>query len=85
MAWEPREGNGSLFLNGKRDKESQPNYRGDILLNGVLYELSGWIKKTAKGDNFLSLAGKVKEERVQKPAPSTEHGRVADMDSDIPF
>lgn len=91
MAWEPKEGSGSLFQADKKGNEKAPAYRGDILLNGVMYELAGWVKKTSKGDNFLSLAGKVKEERhtasmyatskeVPKPA-----GGMADMSDEIPF
>ena len=81
MAWEPKEGSGSLFQNDKKGNEKAPGWRGDIMLDGTLYELAGWVKTTAKGDKFLSLSGKVKEER-QKDKPQ---GGMEDMDSDLPF
>ena len=31
MAYEHREGQGSLFKNGKKEKESHPDYRGDAM------------------------------------------------------
>lgn len=83
MAWEQREGSGSLFLNDKKGNERAPNYRGDILLDGVVYELAGWVKTTQKGDKFLSLAGKPKEEKKEAPKSI---GSIAEMESDpLPF
>jgi len=68
MAYELREGSGSLFTNDKGDNPARPDYRGEIMLNGVLYELSGWIKPMPSNPSkrFLSLAGKVKEARQQQ-------------------
>lgn len=68
MAYEPREGSGSLFTNDKGDNPSRPDYRGDIMLNGVLYEISGWIKPLTSDPSrrFLSLSGKPKDGRQQQ-------------------
>jgi len=79
MAWEHREGSGSLFKNDQKGNEKAPGYRGEILLGGVLYELAGWVKEGNTG-KFFSLAGKPKEAKQAKP-----QGSIADMDSDIPF
>lgn len=66
MSYEPKDGSGALFKNGKKEEGSkQPDYRGDVMLGGVLYELAGWIKNTGKGP-FLSLAGKVKSDTPRK-------------------
>lgn len=77
MAFEHRDGSGSLFRAEKKS-EKAPDMRGDLMLNGVLYELAGW-KKEGKNGSFLSLSAKPKEER--KSAPS----QGASVDSDIPF
>lgn len=55
MAYQPREGAGSLFKNDKA-----PNLRGTILLGGVLYELSGWTKEKDGGEKWISIAGRPK-------------------------
>ena len=73
MAFEPKDGSGALFKNGKKEEGSkQPDYRGEVMLGGVVYELAGWVKNTGKGP-FLSLSGKVKGEQykegVRKSAP----------------
>jgi hypothetical protein len=62
MAFEKKEGSGALFKNNDRQKDTHPEYRGDILINGVEYWLSAWVKE-GKNGKFFSLAAKKKEER----------------------
>jgi hypothetical protein len=62
MAYEPREMSGSLFKNDKREKDTQPNARGTALINGVLYDISAWTKKTNSGDKWQSLSFKPKQQ-----------------------
>lgn len=87
MAYEPKEGSGALFRNDKGDNAARPDYRGDIMLGGVLYEVSGWIKPLPSDANkrFMSLSGKPKQAApTAKPAPARRHAPVDD-DSSIPF
>jgi hypothetical protein len=74
--YQPKEGSGALFKNDKGDNPARPDYRGDIMLGGVLYEVSGWIKPLPSDPEkrFMSLSGKPKEQRQQQgrpPAPPT--------------
>ena len=49
---------GVLFVNDRKDKENQPDYTGNIVLNGEKKRLAGW-KKTSKSDpskTFLSIS-----------------------------
>ena len=91
MAYSPKEGSGALFKNDKGENAARPDYRGDILLGGVLYEVSGWIKPLPSdaSKRFMSLAGKPKQAREPqqaKPAPAAKPGSgFDDMDDDIPF
>jgi hypothetical protein len=81
MAYEMREGSGSLFKNDKDGNEKRPDYRGDALINGEVLEISAWIKE-GKNGKFMSLSFKPKEAKAPaKAAPKT----VADMDDSIPF
>ena len=53
---------GALFPNDKKQKESHPDYRGNINVDGAEYWIKGW-KKTAKtGMRFLSLSLTKKED-----------------------
>lgn len=79
MSYEHREGSGSLFKNDKKEAGTkQPDYRGTIMLGGVVYEIAGWIKSGAKG-SFLSINGKVQEAREGSRKPETP------KDESIPF
>lgn len=82
MSYEHREGSGSLFKNDKKEEGSkQPDYRGTIMLGGVVYEIAGWVKKGAKG-SFLSLNGKVQGEA---PPKRNAASKAREDDSPIPF
>jgi len=87
MAYEPKEGSGALFKNDKQDNPARPDYRGDIMLGGVLYEVSGWIKPLPSdaSKRFMSLSGKPKQAQAAKPAAPARRPRDDDMDDSIPF
>lgn len=65
MAYELKDGQGSLFRNEKREKDSQPNARGEAMIGGVLYEIASWTKEGRKG-KFQSLSFKPKEQRQER-------------------
>ena len=58
MAFELKEGQGSLFVNDKGDNENRPDYKGKFILGGNEYKISAWIKnKDVPGKkSFLSLS-----------------------------
>ena len=84
MAYEQKDGSGALFKNDKGDNPKRPDYRGDITLGGVQYELSAWIKD-GKNGKFMSLSGKVKGERQAAPAREQESAGGPDPNDEIPF
>jgi hypothetical protein len=86
MAYQPKEGSGALFKNDKGDNPARPDYRGDIMLGGVLYEVSGWIKPhpSKDGERFMSLSGKPKEQR-NGSRPPAQAPRRQQQDDDIPW
>lgn len=78
MAYERREGQGSLFPNRKKEPGSkQPDWRGDALVNGVLMEVAAWSKESAKG-SFLSLSIKPKHPLHQAQAGAPRSRAQAD-------
>ena len=88
MAYEHREGSGSLFTNHKKEEgSSQPDYRGDAMVGGVLVGIAGWKKQSGSGQTFLSLNIKPKQEREGQKAPEQRAKPVTldDLDESLPF
>lgn len=94
MAYEPKESSGALFKNDKGDNPARPDYRGDLMVGGVLYEISAWIKlmPSDASKRFMSLSAKPKQAKQAPPpalaprqAPARQSSGFDDMDSDVPF
>lgn len=75
--YETRELSGSLFRNDKKEEGSnQPDYRGELRINGILYWQSAWLKTSPSGKKYMSFAYQVKEaqptavEPTPAPAPA---------------
>ena len=75
MAFEHREGSGSLFPNKKKTSDSHPNATGELMLNGVIWEVAAWTKTDKNGGKWQSLSVKPKDER---PARSSAPQEVDD-------
>ena len=60
MAYVQKENSGSLFKNDRKEKETHPDYKGDINIGGTNYWLSAWLKE-GKNGKFFSLSVNVKE------------------------
>lgn len=89
---------GILSRNDRKEKETHPDFKGSINIEGREFWLSGWVKtKKDLSGKFFSLSVKLKD--AQPQAPSAPHPQNAaprapqkpagsgfdDMDSDIPF
>lgn len=94
MAYQPKDGSGALFKNDKGDNANRPDYRGDICINGELYELAAWIKPLPSDSSkrYMSLSAKPKQAQQQAPQrpkmsirSQTPSSGFDDMDDYIPF
>jgi hypothetical protein len=79
MAYEQRDGQGSLFKNDEKKTDKHPDYRGDCTIGGVKYWLSAWIKE-GKNGKFMSLAIQPKQDGQGRQQPGKQ-----EQDEDIPF
>jgi len=61
MAYQQREGQGSLFKNDKQN-DRQPDFKGSILIKGITYNISAWNRTSQNGREYISLQA---EERAQ--------------------
>ncbi len=90
MGYEQRDMSGVLFKNDRKTQENQPGYKGTIIVEGVEYYLSAWVKE-GKNGKFFSLAVSPKDQQASKPAekrapPKQQTGNpFDDMEDDIPW
>jgi len=81
--FELREGQGSLFKNKQKKIEKQPDYRGSCKINGVIFEIGGWIKKpNSGGDSFISFRF---EEKQDQPPRDRQVREQRQTEPDDPF
>lgn len=90
---------GILSRNDRKEKETHPDFKGSINVEGREFWLSGWVKtKKDNSGKFFSLSIKPKDaQQAPPPRPVAPSQRPAsqqaqrpangfdDMDDDIPF
>lgn len=82
---------GALFKNDRKEKDTHPDYKGQINVEGVEFWVSSWIKE-GKSGKFMSLALTPKEQQKAPPprakdeVPRARQQKPADgWDDDAPF
>ena len=99
MAYEQRDNSGSLFKNTYKQRDNQPDYTGNVMVGGVEYRISSWIKDGQRG-KFFSLSFTPKDEmgdRASAPTKTPPHRETMtkasskhedlkdEIDDEIPF
>lgn len=89
MAYEQKDGEGSLFANSFKETEQQPDMTGTITISGKAYRLAGWKKTKRDGEAYYSLSARPDVPRAPKApeAPPPLPAPVRDFDDslDTPF
>jgi uncharacterized protein (DUF736 family) len=58
MPFELKDGQGNLFRNDRKEEDRHPDYKGQAMIDGTLYDIAAWLKEGKKG-KFFSLSIKV--------------------------
>lgn len=66
MAFEHKENTGSLFKNDKKEKDSQPDYKGKANIDGVMKDVAVWVKEGSNG-KYFSMSFKPEWKPDSKP------------------
>lgn len=86
MAYEMKDGQGSLFQNKKKEKDSQPDLTGKAMVNGQMVDLSAWTKIDKNGNKWLSLSFKPPWKPEVRVAGDDDTGRPSEsFADDIPW
>lgn len=81
MSYQNKPGTGAIFKNDKKEKETHPDYRGTINIEGQDFEIALWVKDGKKG-KFFSASVKMKE---GADTIATHKGHVKANTDDLPF
>ena len=57
--YEMKDNTFALFRNKNKEKESQPDYQGDIMVEGKKLRLSAWLQESKAGSKYIK--GQVQE------------------------
>lgn len=71
MAYEHKDGQGSMFLNEKQN-DRQPDYKGTIVINGTTYEIAGWERTSQRGSSYISLQASLPREKQEQGQPGAQ-------------
>ena len=71
-----KENKGSIFKNEKKEKDTHPDYTGQINVAGTLYNISAWINESKGGKRYFGLS-------VSIPKPKEDNKRISE--DDLPF
>lgn len=62
--WETKPNTGSAFVNKRKQKDTHPDYTGEILVTEPgLHWFNIWVKETKDGQPWFSVSVSPKEER----------------------
>ena len=85
---------GALFPNHKK-MGKQPDYKGEIEMGGVKYDMAGWIRDSKNGNRYISVViGDVIEDKPTLPkhqgnyeyqGPPDLPDELPGMKNEIPF
>jgi hypothetical protein len=83
MAYEMKNNTGSLWRNLKKEEETHADYTGSVMIDGVEYWQSGYLKESKDGKKYFYQTFKAKN--APRELPKQVPTRDVPDDSDIPF
>jgi hypothetical protein len=66
VAYELKDGEGSLFKNDKKRGDTDPDTNGSARIGGVDYVINGWKKNAKSGLSYMKLSLRPKSEVAGK-------------------
>lgn len=78
-----------IFKNNYKEKETQPDFKGEGVVNGEEVRIAMWVNTSKKGDKYFAATFEKKEQQdgsgnVQKEQPKKAETKQ-EADDDLPF
>jgi len=70
MAYEIKELSGALFTNDNKEHDKQPDFTGNIKIQGKIWRLAGWKTESRAGTEYTSLKVSDPEEFKRRDNPT---------------
>ena len=84
--YEQKDNSGAIFVNDDIKSDKHPDRKGNAMIDGVDYWVSGWINESKNGKKYLSLKFQKKEDVHSNGVASvTKQVEQSLLDDDIPF
>ena len=80
---EQKNNTGAIFKNDKKTAENQPDYRGNMTVDGKQWEISLWVRESAAGNKYMSAA--IKEPYVKTESAPVQTPKTDESDDGMPF
>ena len=61
--YEPKNGEGALFKNTRKEKPAHPDYQGELKVENTAFRLSAWIKTAKSGVKYMHLPPPCRRQR----------------------
>jgi uncharacterized protein (DUF736 family) len=74
---------GAIFKNDRKEKDTHPDYRGKINVDGVDKEISLWVKQSKDGKSFFSASISEPYVKTESAPPKPIADELPSMD--LPF
>ncbi len=82
---EPKNNAGALFKNDNKTKETQPDYKGNAIINGEQKQISAWINTSAKGLKYMSLTFEEPRDKNEVKTEVKTETLPPIINNDLPF
>lgn len=77
---EKKDNSGAIFKNDRKEKESDPIYKGSATIAGIDYWVACWLNETKMGDKYMSMRYTPKQ-----PAAAPAQSEVKPLEKEIIF
>ena len=80
-----KENQGVLFRNDRKERDTQPDYKGAINIRGEEFWLNAWINEAKSGQKYMAIRVNPKTEPREKPKLRVVGDTTSNLDDEIPF